>query len=145
MVYCAAPNPVDPPVPSPLGASAPLWTVLALAGAMVLKHYLADFVLQGRWMARGKERARGWAMPLFAHAGCHALLTLGMALAVAPRLWWVAGADLVAHAAIDRTKALVADRGGWGPGQAQYWRLLGLDQLLHHLTGLALIFVLLAP
>ena len=131
-------------MPAPPGASALLWTVLALAGAMGLKHYVADFVLQGGWMARGKERARGWVAPLFAHAGCHALLTLAVALAVAPRLWWVAAADFAAHAAIDRAKALAADRGGWGPGQAQYWRLLGLDQFLHHLTGLGLIFVLLA-
>ena len=111
---------------------------------MGFKHYLADFVLQGSWMARGKEKSRGWAGPLFAHAGCHALLTLAMALAIAPRLWWVAMADLAVHAAIDRAKARVAHWGGWAPGQARYWWLLGLDQFLHNLTGLGLILALLA-
>ncbi|HJS83996.1 MAG TPA: DUF3307 domain-containing protein [Acetobacteraceae bacterium] len=125
-------------------ASAPVWTALALTGAMALKHYLADFLLQGSWMARGKERSRGWVGPLLAHAGCHAMLTLGIALMVAPRLWWLATVDFTIHAAIDRVKTLVAHWGGWAPAQPRFWWLLGLDQFLHNLTGLGLVLALLA-
>ena len=131
------------PLLSSPGASAPLWIATALAAAMAFKHFLADFVLQTGWMARGKERAAGWVEPLLAHAGRHALFTLGVALAVAPRLWWLAVGDFAAHAAIDRAKTLVAHRGGWTPAQPRFWWLLGFDQLLHHLTGLALVSALL--
>lgn len=131
------------PLFSPSAASVPLWIAASLAAAMAFKHFLADFVLQPAWMARGKERAAGWAGPLLAHAGCHAVFTLGIALAAAPRLWWLCAGDLVAHAAVDRAKTLVARRGAWTPAQDPFWWLLGLDQLLHHLTGLALVLALL--
>ena len=130
--------------PAP-GAHAALWTAAALVAAMALKHFLADFVLQTDGMARGKGRARGWGGPLLAHAGCHASLTLAIALAAAPRLWWIAAADFVVHAAIDRAKAVLARRGGWTPDQPAFWRLLGFDQFLHDLTGVGLALALLVP
>ncbi len=121
----------------------PFWTAAALASAMALKHFLADFVLQSGWMVRGKEQACGWGGPLLAHAGCHAFITFVIAMAVAPRLWWVAAADLAVHATIDRAKSVVARRGGLAPEQAAFWRLLGFDQFLHNLTGVGLVLALL--
>ena len=56
---------------------------------MAAKHYGADFVGQTEWMARGKERVSGWAAPLAAHAGLHALGTLCIALLFKPSLWWL--------------------------------------------------------
>lgn len=117
----------------------PVWTVTALAAIMAAKHYLADFVLQTEWMARGKERAEGWLWPLCTHAGCHAALTLGIALLLLPRLWWLALVDFAIHFAIDRGKALVALRIRPVPAQARFWWLLGFDQLLHGLTDLGLV------
>ena len=50
----------------------PLLTPLIfwLLAALTLKHFLADFVLQNRWMASGKEAPSGWALPL----ACHRIL-----------------------------------------------------------------------
>lgn len=118
--------------------SVPLSTTAILLSAMALKHYGADFVLQTNWMAHGKERVRGWFAPLAAHALCHAVFTLSIALLVRPSLWWLAVADLLVHAAIDRAKTMVARRGRWEARQAQFWWLMGFDQLLHQLTNIAL-------
>lgn len=117
----------------------PVWTVTALAGTMAAKHYVADFLLQTNWMARGKERPEGWFWPLAAHAGCHGALTFAVALVVAPRLWWLALVDLAIHFAVDRGKALVARRAALIPAQIEFWWLLGFDQLLHALTDIGLV------
>lgn len=122
-----------------LSSASPEAAATAMAGlAMVfaLKHYLADFILQTSRMARGKERVEGWFGPLLAHASCHAAMTLGIALVVAPRLWWLALIDLVVHLAVDRGKTSLARWGQWKPDQSQYWWLLGFDQLVHQLTNI---------
>ncbi|WP_336489335.1 DUF3307 domain-containing protein [Methylobacterium nigriterrae] len=120
-------------------ALVPVWTMAVLAGTMIVKHYVADFVLQTDWMARGKEQERGWLLPLCAHVACHALATLGVALVIAPRLWWLALVDFAIHFCIDRVKSVVARRGRWTPAQAQFWWLLGFDQMLHALTDIGLV------
>ncbi len=118
--------------------------VLTLLGMVfATKHVVADFLLQATWMARGKERPTGWVPPLLAHASCHAGLTLAITLVTVPRLWWLALIDLAVHLAIDRSKTLLAQRGGWHPDQPQYWWLLGFDQYLHQLTNLWLAAALL--
>ncbi|GBU18984.1 MULTISPECIES: DUF3307 domain-containing protein [Methylobacterium] len=117
----------------------PVWTMVVLAGTMIVKHYVADFVLQTDWMAHGKERVRGWLAPLAAHAACHAAATLIVALVVMPRLWWLALIDFAIHFCVDRCKTLVSRTGRWNPGQVQFWWLLGFDQMLHALTDLGLV------
>lgn len=124
-------------------ASTAVLMAAALSAVFALKHYVADFVLQTNWIARGKERPRDWLVPLGAHVLCHAALTLVIVLAVAPRLWWLALVDLVVHFAIDRAKTLVAQQGNWQPAQVQFWWLIGVDQLLHQLTNIALAAALL--
>jgi hypothetical protein len=110
---------------------------------MAIKHYAADFLFQTNWMARGKERSSGWFAPLAVHVLCHASLTLVIALVVAPHLWWLALVDLILHATIDRGKTLIAHRGGWNTERAEFWWLMGFDQLLHQITNIALAAALL--
>lgn len=117
----------------------PVWTMAVLAGTMIVKHYLADFILQTDWMAHGKERLHGWLLPLCAHVACHAAGTLCVALVVAPRLWWLCLVDFAIHICVDRVKTLIGRRGGWKPHQVQFWWLLGLDQMLHGLTDIGLV------
>ncbi|GJE58345.1 DUF3307 domain-containing protein [Methylobacterium trifolii] len=117
----------------------PVSTMALLAGTMLAKHYVADFLLQTDWMARGKERATGWLGPLCAHVACHAASTLCVALVVAPHLWWLALVDFAIHACVDWGKSRLARRGGWGPAQVRFWWLLGFDQMLHGLTDIGLV------
>jgi Protein of unknown function (DUF3307) len=129
---------MDAVVPQ-LGPPVPLWTFCALLLAMALKHYVADFLLQTNWIARGKEQANGWFAPLAVHVLCHAGFTLAIALLLAPHLWWLAAVDLVVHTAIDRGKTLIANRGGWQVHQVEFWWLIGFDQFLHQATNIALV------
>lgn len=121
-----------------LGPPIPLWTFCALLLSIALKHYVADFVLQTNWIARGKERSERWAAALAVHALCHGVLTLLIATAIAPRLWWLAVVDFIVHGAIDRGKTLVALQGGWQTHQIAFWWLLGFDQFLHQATNIGL-------
>lgn len=45
--------------------------IAAASVAFLIKHFLADFLLQTDWMAAGKDRPKGWLLPLAAHAGVH--------------------------------------------------------------------------
>lgn len=119
-------------------SSIPLWSFLLLAAGLALKHVVADFLFQTVSIARGKERRHGWLGPLCLHALGHAGLTLGIALLVAPRLWWLALADFGIHFAVDRTKSLVGQYGTWSTDDVRFWWLIGFDQFLHQLTNLGI-------
>lgn len=114
-----------------LGPTVPLWSFCAVLLAITFKHFVADFALQTNWIAHGKERNEGWLAPLTVHVLRHAVLTLGVALVIAPRLWWLAAVDFAIHMTIDRCKTLAAHGGGWSMTQAQFWWLIGCDQWLH--------------
>lgn len=124
-----------------VGITPPVSTqaLLALTAGLAMKHYGADFVLQTGWMARGKERLRGWEAPLAAHAGVHGLATLAIVLLLRPGLWWLGPADFAVHGLIDRGKAVAGGRLCYPVSDARFWWLMGFDQLLHHLTNVALV------
>jgi hypothetical protein len=109
-----------------------------LMAAFTIKQFLADFPLQTEWMARGKERAEKNLAPLAFHAGVHGLLSTIIAVLAVPGLWWLGLVDFVVHFAVDFGKSAVSRRTQWKPGDAAFWTLFGFDQMLHHLTGLAL-------
>jgi hypothetical protein len=69
------------------------------------KHWIADYILQGRYQL-GKFRADwGFALPLLSHCAIQGAATLAICLVVRPELWWLAVVDVVAHFAMDRIKA----------------------------------------
>jgi hypothetical protein len=119
-------------------ASLHLGPYCALLAAFTFKHFVADFVLQTTWMARGKERAAGWLAPLAAHVGCHGIATLAIALVVAPSLWWLAVAEVAIHGAIDRAKTVTTRAAGLTIAVPAFWWLLGFDQFLHQITNIVL-------
>jgi putative flippase GtrA len=107
-----------------------------------IKHVLADFVLQTRWMWQTKDQKRRWAAALAAHAGCHAAFTLALALAISPVLWWLGVVDFALHATIDRARAVAGRRLGLVPDRSGWWWLFGTDQAPHQLTHFAFAIVL---
>jgi Protein of unknown function (DUF3307) len=126
-----------------------------------IKHFIADFPLQTWWML-GKFKEKGWVLPLAAHAGVHALLTLLIVLRTAPEVWWISGVDFGIHFTMDRIKASPAllgrykslcqhdllnkpnmDRARWEGklrNNQNFWWSLGIDQMVHHLTHYYLIW-----
>lgn len=111
--------------------------------AFVVKHVLADFVLQSEWMARGKEQERGWIFPLAAHAAVHAALTLALVIMIKPSLWWLSLLDFIIHGGIDRSRGLVMRLLKVTEHQAAWWMLFGIDQGLHQFTHFGFILALL--
>jgi len=110
--------------------------------AFQVKHLLADFFFQSDWTVIGKERSTSWLAPLLAHSAGHATLTTCIALLANPALWWLGPADLLLHAAIDRSKAVAGRALAAGEGSRLWWRLFAIDQTLHNVTHLAYAVVL---
>jgi hypothetical protein len=121
-----------------------LWLFAALMLAFTVKQFVADFPLQTNWMARGKEQPTGYLVPLLVHAGIHGLGATAIAAVAVPHLWWLGLVDFAAHFVIDFGKAAIGRRTKWQPSDAAFWNLFGFDQMLHHLTGLALAIWLVA-
>lgn len=119
------------------------WIVWGIV-LFLMKHLLADFVLQSSWIAGGKQQREGWLAPLTVHVSLHAALTGLILLILAPGLVWLALVDFVVHFTIDRTKVIIEQRYEFKASQARYWWLFGTDQTLHHLTHLGFAVILAA-
>jgi Protein of unknown function (DUF3307) len=105
---------------------------------LTAKHIIADFLLQNSWMALGKDKKTGWALPLLAHCLVHLAVCLILILVVAPKFWFVAFIDFFIHLAVDRAKGFTTSTFGVTPEHPWFWTLIGVDQALHHLTGFGL-------
>ncbi len=119
------------------------WVIVASA-VFLAKQFCADFLLQSKWMALGKERTKGWAAPLGAHAGVHGAATAAIFAALAPPFIWMGAVDFVVHFAIDRAKAATGRALRLTAAQSSYWWLLGFDQSLHHATHLGFVVIIAA-
>jgi Protein of unknown function (DUF3307) len=114
---------------------------ILIIGSVVflIKHLLADFILQNRWMAYGKAQRRGWSLPMMAHISVHGMMTALILLPITPDLVWLAGIDMLAHFLIDKSKAMLSQFLKVDPDSTEFWWLMGLDQTLHHATHLTLV------
>lgn len=104
-----------------------------------IKHFVADYMLQPLWIIRAKghlDQAGGYI-----HAGIHAILSIP-ALLVASLgflpLFALIAIEFVVHFLVDHGKARISLKGDKGPSTAAFWALHGADQLIHHLTYLAM-------
>lgn len=110
-----------------------------------LKHFLADFPLQGRYMLGKFKGGTEWILPLAAHASVHWLFTLVICLAIKPAMWPLAFLDFGVHFCVDRLKASPNFGGRWKMDKPQFWWALGADQMAHHLTHYFIIWQLVKP
>lgn len=129
-----------------------LTPVLAIVAAFKLKHFLADFPFQTQFMLR-KTRERDWVKPLALHCLVHAGLTFLLinvlssscftlssetTLLIAAKL---AAFDFVSHFIMDRVKASPKMLGRFNDYRLKpFWLSLGLDQLIHGLSDLFVIW-----
>jgi len=110
-----------------------------------IKHFMADFPLQNEFMLR--KRLPGWEFvwPLTAHCAVHGLLTLAICSYVRSNLWWLAGADFGIHFFMDRLKAGPRYLGRYSdPKTTAFWNCFGLDQMVHQLTYVFIVWRLAA-
>ncbi len=118
------------------------WEVFLLLSLFGIKHFLADFPLQYQYMVQ--EKGTYGATGGLHHAAFHASLTFFVLLLAGysanPLLIPLALADGVIHYHIDwakqqlnRNLTIKDDR---------WWTLMGLDQCLHYLTYVGIIYVI---
>lgn len=108
---------------------------------LFVKHFVCDFPLQANpWMYRNK----GTYLHLggIAHAGLHGagtLIVLAPFIGSAAFIW--AAVDMLMHYHIDWAKMNLSRHHDLKPDNSEwFWILLGLDQLLHHLTYFAIVY-----
>lgn len=79
-------------------------TPVELFAAMVVGHAIADYPLQGDFLAKAKNRAMPIpGVPWFQALGAHAVMHGGMVWAITGSVWFGL-AETAAHAAIDDAK-----------------------------------------
>ena len=109
---------------------------------LFIKHFVCDFPLQAySWMYlnKGTYMHPGG----LAHAGVHGIGTFAVLM---PFLGWsaaisYASIDMLVHYHIDWAKMNLTRRHDLKPDSSEwFWILLGIDQLLHHLTYFAIIY-----
>lgn len=126
-----------------------------------IKHFLADFPLQGKYMLGKFKNGKDWILPLLAHVSVHGLFTFIISLFIKPKIAiYLALFDMIVHFIMDRIKAspnLLGRfqaltkkdfmNGGITGNEIKsntlFWWSLGLDQMVHHLTHYIIIWRLL--
>lgn len=117
--------------------------LVLLLGLFIIKHFLADYPLQVAKHYTVKGTYGRWGG--IEHALIHGVLTAAVLYAFAPIMvvLKMAAIDTVVHYHVDWAKMKLNKHLGYGPTtHEQFWWLLGLDQMLHYLTYLAIIYYL---
>jgi hypothetical protein len=102
----------------------------------------ADFFLQTRRMLSG--RGAYLHMGRAQHAGIHALLSIPVFLVIGASFSFVillVLAEWVVHFHLDWAKARYSETRALTPTQAKFWHAFGVDQALHHLTYIVMVWV----
>jgi len=117
----------------------------ALLVLFQVKHFLADFPLQGKYMLGKFKGGWGWVLPLTAHALVHATFTALICFWFSDltKMWFLPVIDFTVHFVQDRIKASPNLLGRWKPDSKYFWWALGQDQMVHHLTHYYIIWILL--
>lgn len=129
---------LEPPLPEDLVS-----VELSLILGLTVKHFVCDFPLQAfPWMYKNKG-TYGHPGGL-AHAGVHLVGSALVLWAMAPGFISLALADFFIHYHIDWAKMSLGKRWGLRPDNSEwFWILLGLDQLLHSLTYIGMVWMIL--
>ena len=118
--------------------------IFLLLVAFQAKHFLSDYPLQTQYMLK-KSNSKDWVHPLFSHAAVHGFITLLICyffsgdISLSASLMFM---DLFIHFTVDRIKASPNYLGRFKAYNKYFWWSLGADQMAHHLTHYAIIYIL---
>lgn len=117
--------------------------LLAMAYLLV-KHAIADYFLQTRfqWFNKGKYGHPGGLV----HGALHIALTAPVFIILPPASLGLAaailGGEFLIHYHVDWFKERFVKARGLTPNDAWFWHAIGVDQLLHGLTYVAIVWLL---
>ncbi|BCH26249.1 hypothetical protein MesoLjLc_61680 [Mesorhizobium sp. L-8-10] len=118
--------------------------LLLLLVGLQTKHFVADYLLQTRWMLAGKASFRKPGG--YCHVGVHAvgsLIVLILAGVPAAMMAVLLIAEAVVHYLIDFGKAAWSRNRPADITSAPFWAAHGADQLLHQITYAVMVYVVL--
>jgi hypothetical protein len=126
--------------PIPSVATYMLAETLILLVIFQLKHLVADYIFQTKYML-GKFKDTSWVLPLSAHALVHGSITFAI---IASYIGIFNGVligliDFIIHFVIDRLKVIASRK--VTIDKPKFWIALGVDQMCHHLTHYSFIFI----
>jgi hypothetical protein len=114
---------------------------LLILTLLFTKHFVVDFPLQTKfqWSNKGTYGHPGGLL----HSGLHGIGTYLCLMFFVPAIaLFLALLDFVLHYHIDWAKMNLNKKLGYGPTtHEQFWWLLGLDQFLHALTYILIVFL----
>ncbi len=108
---------------------------------MQIKHMFADYYLQTPKMLSG--RGEYFHVGRAQHAGVHVVGSAVVFILFGAPLLFILIVGLiewVVHFNIDYAKASYSDKKQLEPKQAAFWRAAGLDQLMHQLTYIGMVW-----
>jgi hypothetical protein len=117
----------------------------AVLGALLFlhfKHFVCDFPLQSDYQIRMK-RVYGHPGGL-THAALHALATVPVFVILSPSVGvalTIVVSEFLLHYHIDWLKEKILAKRDLNPGDRDYWRTIGIDQMLHNFTYVGVIAV----
>lgn len=103
---------------------------------------LGDYFLQTKMMLDGRDQYLHFGR--FLHAGIHAAGSLIVFAVIGAPMWFTVPlvlAEWVIHYHIDWWKGRLTSEQNLTPVDAGYWRASGIDQALHQLTYVAMIWL----
>jgi hypothetical protein len=125
----------------------PVHATLAAVTYLLVKHAIADFILQSDLMFRqkGTYGAPGGLQHAFIHAALTAPVFLLFPDGTPELAAGLLTAEFLVHYHIDWAKEQIVRRAGWRSGDRYFWWALGIDQLCHGLTYVAILWIWLEP
>ena len=116
--------------------------LLVLLCLLQIKHMLGDYFLQTRMMLDGRDQYAH--LGRFLHAGVHATRSFIAFLLIGAPVAFIVPlvlAEWAVHFHIDWWKGRHTSDQNLTPADAGYWRASGVDQALHQLTYIAMIWI----
>jgi hypothetical protein len=117
----------------------PFTALIAVLIVLQIKHFVCDYPLQTLYMLRNKGTYLHPGGIL--HSGVHALGTISSFFVVTPTLLLgiaIVVGEFLAHYHVDWSKEQILRRRGYTAAQREFWWAIGADQLVHHLTYIAI-------
>jgi uncharacterized protein DUF3307 len=121
----------------------PFTALVVVLIVLEIKHFVCDYPLQTLYMVRNKGT---YFHPAgIVHSGIHAFGTISAFFVVTPTLALglaIVLGEFLVHYHIDWLKEQINRRMGYTTAKSEFWWAIGADQLIHHLTYVAIAVVL---
>ncbi len=121
--------------------TASIGAVFLMLCLLLIKHMFADYYLQTPKMLSG--RGEYFHLGRAQHAAVHVVGSVVVFLvfgAPLPFILIIVALEWFIHFNIDYVKARYSDKKRLEPTQPAFWRAAGLDQLMHNLTYVAMVW-----